>query len=196
MFHPKQERTVVLVKPDGVKRGLVGETIKRLEQRGLKVIALKIITPTEKQAHDHYPHTEAWYRGMGEKTLENLKKYGKDVKKLMGTDDPLKIGKEIGKWTTDFFKSGPIVALIIEGVHAVDMVRKIVGHTLPAKAEMGTIRGDYSVDSPTLANLDKRAIHNVVHASGDPQEAAHEITHWFTEKEVHDYKRAEEDIMF
>lgn len=194
--HPKQERTLVLVKPDGVKRGLVGETIKRLEQRGLKVIALKMILPTEKQAYDHYPHTEAWYRGMGEKTLEGLKKYGKSPLALMGTEDPLKIGQEIGKWTTDFLKSGPVVALIIEGVHAVDMVRKIVGHTLPSKAEMGTIRGDYSVDSPTLANLDKRAIHNVVHASGDPIEAAHEIKHWFSEQEVHDYKRAEEDIMF
>src|SRR3990167_7724344 len=102
MFHPKQERTVVLVKPDGVKRGLVGETIKRIEQRGLKVIALKMISPTERQAHDHYPHTESWYCGMGEKTLEGLKKYGKDVKELMGTDDPLAIGKEIGKWTTEF----------------------------------------------------------------------------------------------
>lgn len=194
--HPKQERTVVLVKPDGVKRGLIGEVIHRFEQRGLKVIALTMVIPTQQQAHDHYPHTEVWYRGMGEKTLENLQKYGRDPKVLLGTDDPLEIGKEIGKWNEDFLKVGPVVAMIIEGVHAIDMVRKIVGHTLPAKAEMGTIRGDYSVDSPTLANLGKRAIHNIVHASSGASEAEHEIAHWFTPEEIHDYKRAEEDIMF
>jgi len=194
--NPSEERTVLLVKPDGVKRGLVGDVIARIEQRGLKVIALKMIWATGEHAKNHYPGTDNWLRGMGNKTLDNYKQYGKDPIKEIGTDDALEIGKLVYGWLTEFLTSGPMVAVIVSGIHAVDMVRKIVGNTLPAKADMGTIRGDYSVDSPTLANLSKRAIHNVVHASGDPEEAAHEIKHWFAPEEIHDYKRAEEDIMF
>lgn len=194
---PQEEKTLVLVKPDGVKRGLVGEIVSRIEQRGLKIIALKMITPTEEQVKGHYPFkNEKWVAGMGMKTLEHYKTHGQDSLKELGTDDPLEIGQMVSGWLTEFMTSGPVVACVVQGIHAVEMVRKIVGNTLPAKADMGTIRGDYSVDSPTLANLQKRSIHNVVHASGDPDEALHEIEHWFKPGEIHPYKRAEEDIMF
>lgn len=186
----------MLVKPDGVKRGLVGDCIKRLEQRGLKVIAIKMIRATEEHARGHYPGSEAWLRGMGEKTLDTYAKYGKDAMAELGSADALEIGKMIYQWNTDFLTSGPMVAMIVSGIHAIDMVRKLVGKTIPAFAEMGTIRGDYSIDSPVLANDGKRAIRNVVHASGDSDEATHEIAHWFAPEEIHDYKRAEEDIMF
>ena len=186
----------MLVKPDGVKRGLVGECIKRIEQRGLKVIALKMILADEGIARGHYPGTKQWLQGMGEKTLESYAKYGKDPIGELGTKDALEIGTMIYGWNTDFLASGPMVALIVSGIHAVDMVRKIVGRTLPASAEMGTIRGDFSVDSPVLANADRRAIRHIVHASGDLDEAMHEIKHWFSPADIHDYKRAEEDIMF
>ncbi|MBI2463274.1 MAG: nucleoside-diphosphate kinase [Candidatus Spechtbacteria bacterium] len=194
--HPAEETTVLLVKPDGVKRGLVGEVVKRIEMRGLKIIALKMIAVSREHARNHYPNTDEWMRGMGEKTLSNYNQYGKDSIQEIGTADPLEIGKMVAEWNVDFLTSGPVVAMLIKGIHAVDMVRKIVGKTIPSQAEMGTIRGDYSVDSPTMANFAKRAIHNVVHASGDPSEAAHELEHWFTAEEIHDYKRAEEDIMF
>lgn len=186
----------MLVKPDGVKRGLVGECIHRLEQRGLKIIGLKLVQATEEHARKHYPGSEKWLRGMGEKTLETYAKYGKNLLEELGTDDTLKIGEMIYKWNTDFLTSGPVVAMVISGIHAIDMVRKIVGKTVPALAEMGTIRGDFSVDSPILANGGKRAIHNVVHASGDPEEAEHEIEHWFSPEEIRDYQRAEEEVMF
>lgn len=186
----------MLVKPDGVKRGLVGECIKRVEQRGLKVIALKMIMASQEQARKHYPGTETWLKTMGEKTLETYAKYHKDPIKDLGTADPLVIGKMIYDWNVELFMSGPLVAILISGIHAIDMVRKIVGKTFPAFADMGTIRGDYSVDSPALANEGKRAVRNVVHASGDPVEAAHEVTHWFTPQEIHDYVRSEEDVMF
>ena len=186
----------MLVKPDGVKRGLVGECITRIEQRGLKVIALKMIQPTKAHASQHYPGSVEWLRGMGEKTLESYRKYGKDPVEELGTDDALKIGRMIHDWNTDYLSSGPVTAMVISGIHAIDMVRKIAGKTLPAFAEMGTIRGDYSVDSPVLANRERRAIRNLVHASGDAQEANHEIKHWFLADEIHVYKRAEEDIMF
>jgi len=190
------EQTVMLVKPDGVKRGLIGECIKRVEQRGLKVIALKMVLATPEQAKKHYPGTEAWLLGMGQKTLDTYAKYNKDPLKELGTADPLEIGNMIYEWNVELFTSGPVVAILISGIHAIDMVRKIVGKTIPAFAEMGTIRGDYSVDSPALANEAKRAIRNIVHASGDMAEATHEVSHWFTPKEIHDYTRSEEDVMF
>jgi nucleoside-diphosphate kinase len=194
--HPKEERTFVLVKPDGVKRGLIGECVKRFEQRGLKIIALKMLLPSDEKARAHYPGTEEWLRGMGIKTLDTYAQYGKDPVAELATADSLEIGRLIYRWNTDFLTSGPVVAMVVSGIHAIDMVRKIVGKTLPAFAEMGTIRGDFSVDSPVLANMGKRAIHNIIHASGDAAEAAHEISHWFSKEEIHDYKRAEEDIMF
>ncbi len=194
--HPKEEITVMLVKPDGVKRGLVGEVIKRIEMRGLKIIAIKMVYAAEEQARDHYPSSDEWLIGMGKKTLGDYEKSGKNAVAEVGTSDPLEIGKMIAQWNVDYLTSGPVVAMVVKGIRAVDMVRKITGNTIPANADMGTVRGDFSVDAPILANLDKRAIHNVVHASGDQAEAAHEIEHWFTPEELHDYERAEEDIMF
>lgn len=194
--HPKQERTFAMIKPDGVKRGLVGEIIRRIEQRGLKVIALEMIHPTPKQVDGHYPKDEAWLRRIGQKTLSTCEKYKVDPQKALGMMDELEIGKAVRQWLIDFFVSGPVVKMVVEGIHAVDMVRKLCGHTLPYMAEMGTIRGDYSVDSPLAANRDHRAIHNLIHASETLEEAAHEIDHWFSPEEIHDYSRAEEDVMF
>ncbi|MFH1890752.1 MAG: nucleoside-diphosphate kinase [Candidatus Kuenenbacteria bacterium] len=196
MISAKEEKTVLLVKPDGVKRGIVGDVIGRIEQRGLKIIALKMLNVTDEKARGHYPGTDAWLIGMGNKTLENYKKYGKDPIEDLGMDDSKKIGEKIYDWNVKYLTSGPMVAMLIKGLHAIDMVRKIVGHTLPSKADMGTVRGDYSVDSPTLANEEKRAIRNIVHASGDPDEATHEVKYWFNEKDICDYKRSDEDIMF
>lgn len=195
-MHPREERTVVLVKPDGVKRGLIGAVVQRLEQRGLKIVAMKMVTASREQARDHYPNTEEWFRGMGNKTLENYATYGKDPMKEIGMSDALEIGKMCAEWNIDSLTSGPLIAMLVEGVHSIATVRKIVGHTVPSKADMGTIRGDFSIDSPTLANADRRALKNIVHASGDPTEAAHEITHWFSPEEIQTYKRADEDVMF
>jgi len=192
----KQERTVVLIKPDGVKRGLIGEVISRIERRGLKVISLSMISPTRKQIDGHYPKDLAWVKRLGEKSLATYAKYGWDAKREMGTKNPMKIGKSVRKWILDFMISGPSVKIVVEGIHAVDMVRKLVGNSIPALAEMGTIRGDFSVDSAALANKNKRAVHNLIHASETPEEAKHELEFWFSPKEIFDYKRAEEDIMF
>jgi nucleoside-diphosphate kinase len=196
MQNPIQEKTFVLIKPDGVKRGLIGEIIRRIEQRGLKIVALQMIHATPEDIDKHYPKDESWIRALGEKTLAVYKKYGYDPIKEHGTDDPLKIGMEVRKWNIDFLTSGPMVKMVVQGVHAIDMVRKLVGNTIPALAEMGTIRGDFSVDSPVLANKQHRAIRNLIHASGNPEEASHEISMWFSEQDIHEYKRAEDDTMF
>jgi len=192
----KEEKTLVLIKPDGVKRGLVGEIIRRIEQRGLKVVALTMFQATGKEFTKHYSDSESNLRAMGEKTLATYHKYGLDAVKEIGTDDPVKIGRMVHGWIVDFMTSGPIVKMVVQGLHAVEMVRKLVGNTMPAQAEMGTIRGDFSVDSAVLANSQKRGIRNIVHASGNIAEAETEISLWFSSDEIFEYKRAEEDIMF
>lgn len=196
MIHPKQERTFVLIKPDGVKRGLVGEIVGRIEQRGLKIIALSMIQADRKKIDGHYPKDEKWVRRLGEKTALTYEKYGLDIKRDFGTTDLYKVGQVVRGWLLDFLTEGPMVKMIVEGIHAIDMIRKLAGNTLPYLSEMGTIRGDYSVDSPAAANRDKRSVHNIVHASETAQEAEHEIKYWFTPSEIHDYKRGEDDVMF
>jgi len=191
-----QEKTLVLIKPDGIKRGLTGEIIRRIEQRGLKIIALKMFQATAEQIDEHYPKNPEWVHRLGEKSLGTYAKYGLDPLKELGTDDADEIGKMVRNWLIDFMTSAPLVKMAVQGVHAVDMIRKLCGNTLPNMAEMGTIRGDYSVDSAALANAGKRAVHNIVHASETPEEAAHEIDYWFSPEEIHEYKRVEEDIMF
>jgi nucleoside-diphosphate kinase len=196
MTEPKEEKTLVLIKPDGVKRGLVGEVVSRIERRGLKIIALEMVWATKEQVDDHYPKNKEWITRIGEKTKGTYEKYGFDAKKEIGTEESEEIGKMVRGWLIDYLTSGPVVKMVIKGIHAIDMVRKLVGNTIPALAEMGTIRGDFSVDSPIAANKGKRGIRNLIHASETVEEAKHEIEFWFSPEEIHDYKRAEEDIMF
>jgi len=188
-FNPKEERTYVMVKPDGVKKGLIGEIIKRFEQRDLKIVALEMFQPTADQIDNHYPKDESWITRLGTKTLQTYEKYGYDANEDFGTTDAEKIGPEVRKWVVDYMTSAPLVRMIVQGTHAVDMVRKICGPTMPYQAEMGTIRGDYSNDSPAIANAEKRAVANIIHASETPEEAAHEIEYWFGKSPIHDYKR-------
>lgn len=195
-MHPKEEKTLVLIKPDGVKRGLIGEIISRIEKRGLKIIALEMFEATKEQIDKHYPKDENWLKRLGERTLRNYRQYGFSTKELLGTDEPLEIAKMVRGWLMDYLTSGPIVKMVVKGIHAIDMVRKLAGSSMPSEAEMGTIRGDFSVDDATAANRDKRAIHNIIHASETLEEAQNEIKLWFSPQEICDYKRAEEDIMF
>lgn len=190
MINPKEEQTYVMMKPDGVRKGLIGEVIKRFEQRDLKIVALEMVKPSYDQINDHYPKSEEWITRLGNKTLSTYEKYGYDAMADFGTMDPAKIGPEIRKWLMDFMTSAPLVKMVVQGIHSVDVVRKIAGDTMPYKADMGTIRGDFSIDSPALANKEKRAVMNIVHCSETPEEAQHEIKHWFGgDAVIHDYKR-------
>lgn len=189
MKNPKEERTYVMVKPDGVKKGLVGEIIKRFEQRDLKIVALEMFQPTMEQIDNHYPKDEAWITRLGTKTLSTYEKYGYDPIADFGTTEAEKIGPSVRQWVIDYMVSAPLVRMVVEGIHAVDMVRKICGPTMPYQADMGTIRGDFSNDSPALANMEKRAVANLIHASETPEEAAHEIEYWFGKSTIHSYKR-------
>ena len=192
-----KERTVVLLKPDGVKRGLVGEVLNRFEKMGLKIVALKMVWVDKDMAQQHYPDSRTeLMRGIGEKTLKTYEKYGRDPHEEFGTLEPEAIGRMVNQWNIDFITSGPVVAVLFEGLHAIDNVRMVAGNTLPVFAESGTIRGDYSVDSPALANRDKRAVRNIIHASGNVEEAKYEAQLWFRNDEIHTYTRADEAVMF
>lgn len=182
------ERTLILLKPDAVQRGLAGEIISRFEKAGLKMLATKMVWPERDLAEKHYPsNREEFIKGMGHKTLESYKEEGQSPQDNFGTDDPHAIGLQLHKWLVDFLVSGPVIAMVMEGNNAVKLTREIAGHTIPAKAERGTIRGDYSDDDAVKANAEKRSIKNLVHASGDKTEADFEIGLWFTEEELHSY---------
>ena len=193
---PKEEKTYVMIKPDGVARGLIGEIISRFERRGLKIIALAMEKPTREKVDGHYPKDPVWVERLGHKTLKGYEKYNIDAIKMHGTDNPSEIGKFVRSWLLDFMISGPVVKMVIQGIHSVDMVRKICGETMPYLAQIGTIRGDYSIDSPAAANKDQRSVYNIVHASETREEADHEISFWFTNDQMYEYKRSEEGIAY
>jgi nucleoside-diphosphate kinase len=197
MQDPIKERSVVLIKPDAVKRGIAGEILSRFEKAGLKIVAMKMVWVDKNFAAKHYPgDREEFITGMGKKTLATYEKYGRDANEELGTKDPYEIGKMVNQWNMDFITSGPVIAILLQGLHAIDNVRMIAGNTIPTVAQPGTIRGDFSVDAPTLANAQKRAVRNMMHASGNIEEAKFEEELWFHKKDIYDYKRADEDVMF
>lgn len=190
------EQTFVMIKPDGVMRGLIGEVVQRFEQRGLKVIALKMVQADEEKIGGFYPKDQEWVERLGHKGLNTFKEYKLDPKEHMGTDNPLEIGTTVRKGLVSFMTMGPVVPMVVEGIHAISIVRKLVGASLPVFADPGTIRGDYSIDAPTAANLEGRSVRNIVHASETPEEAKHEIGYWFAPEEIFDYDRADHVAMF
>lgn len=183
----KGEYSVILVKPDGVRKRITGVIISRLERVGLKLAACKLIWVDKSHAGKHYQDDKAYHKSVGTKTLENYKKYGFDTKESLGTKNPVKIGEMVRKWNMDFISSGPVVAMIWVGPSAIQIIRKLVGHTFPMEALPGTIRGDFALDSAYETDLEKRAAHNIVHASGNKEEAEFERKLWFKEEEIFSY---------
>lgn len=189
------EQTFVMIKPDGVKRGIVGEILNRFERMGLKIVAMKMVYPSDALLLAHYQSDkESTLKRWGEKTLATYTKYGKDAKRDFGTDDPMELGKLVNKWLFDYVKSGPVVAMILEGRHAVENVVNLAGPTMPVSAPAGTIRGDFSTDSAAYANIEQRGVMNLVHISASVEEANFEKMLWFTPEEIQSYKRTDENL--
>ena len=172
---------MVVIKPDGVEKNLIDEIISRYEGAGLKVVAKKELTVDMEFAGRHYAATDSQVIGMGNKTIESAEENGQlgTLQKRFGSMDPKKIGMRLLHWSKEFITSGKVVALLLEGEDAVRTARKVTGFTDPSKADKGTIRGDLSDDSIAKANAEERSTHNLVHASGDPEEAKREIELWF-----------------
>jgi nucleoside-diphosphate kinase len=192
MSHIKKERTLVIIKPDGVQRTLIGEIIQRYERAGLKLVGMKMIVPTEEHVEAHYTLDPEWRRITGEKTIASYLKKGETP----WTTDPLEVTKVLLNTLKKYVSSGPVVAMVWEGAHAVEVVRKITGGTEPRSSDVGTIRGDFVLDSYIMADTDNRAVRNLVHASGSPKEAEMEITHWFSKNELVDYRLIQDEILY
>lgn len=187
----KKERTLIFVKPESIQRHLIGEFISKFERRGLKLVAAKLIAPTEEQVAAHYPDDEAWYIPTGTKTLEGYKARGIDPGKTA-----IELAKIVRQRLIDHFSERPLFLMIWEGPHAVALGRKTAGSTNPLSADIGSIRGDYSFESYEFADEAERAVHTLVHASGTPEEAEEEIKIWFKPGEILDYDLAMESVFY
>lgn len=188
------EQTFLMIKPDGVKRGLVGDIFKRVERMGLKVVATRMIWATREQAKGNYPGTDQWLYKMGEKTFTNYKGDEKALLEDLGTTDLLEIGKIVYKSLVDYLTEGPVIISVWEGNNAVDIVAKLMGETNPLTADIGSVRGDYGFDTPKMAVKSGRIVFKtLVHRSDSKEEAEREIAHWFGDKFKYlgDYKRVD-----
>lgn len=163
------EKTLFIVKPHAVERGLVGRFLERFEQMGLRIVALKVISGNQELWDRFYPNERSWLENVGSKTADDCKARGIDLKARLGTNDVHEIGLSVKRWLVEHMSSGPAVAAVLSGNDAQSKVRTAAGATLPNKAAPGTIRFDYSTDSPSLANDEKRPVFNLIHAS-DPTE--------------------------
>ena len=180
------ERSLVLIKPDGVQRSLIGKIIGRFEDTGLKIVAMKMLWVDREFAGKHYPLDEEWARKMYNRTKEAYDKAGKK----MDYSDHMEMGNTIRERNMNLIQEGPVVAMVIEGPSAVELIRKMVGHTEPRQALPGTIRGDFaSIESYAATDPKKRVLRNLVHASDSPENAEKEIALWFKREEIHDYKK-------
>src|SRR3989338_7639899 len=188
--HPKKERVLVMIKPDGIQRALIGAIITRFEQTGLKFIAMKLIVPKAEQCWAHYNKDEEWFLKKGARIIADRTEHGVPIDK-----EPLEYGKDIIRANVDFFTSGPVLAMVIEGNQSVAIVKKIVGGTEPTTSDVGTLRGDFTVDSYALSSLDDRAVRNLVHCSDSPEEAEREIPIWFEKGELINYRLVQDQIL-
>jgi len=188
---PHQERSLVLLKTDAVQRSLVGELIKRFEQTGLKISGMKMLEATEAQLLEHYNKSDDWYEKKGKNVADELEKQGKEVNK-----EPIEYGKDIIRTIVKYMQASPIVAIVLEGNQATAVVTKIVGTTEPSTSDVGTIRGDYTLDSYVHATYENRAVRNLVHQSESPEEAEREIKIWFEDSEIMNYVTAQERILY
>lgn len=185
------ERSLILLKPDAVQRGLIGEIIQRFEKKGLKIAAMKMIWPTKEQALEHYLWSDEEKTKTGNRTLEIYKNKGIELNKTA-----IELAESVQLKLVTFLSTGPILAIVIESAHAIEHVRKLVGHGSPLQADVGTIRADLTIDSYMIADEADRAARNLIHASSSVEESEREIKVWFTEDEIHSYELAIEQILY
>lgn len=182
----RKERTLVIIKPDGIQRSLMGEIIQRMERVGLKLVAIKMVSAEKERVEKHYTVDPNWLKNVGEKTLgENA-----------SDDEKIKKGKELLALLTKFMTACPVVVMVWQGAHSAKLVRKLVGRTEPLTSEAGTIRGDYVLDSYAMSDADGRAVRNVIHASENEDFAKREIDVWFEPNEINDYRIITDEILY
>jgi len=191
-MHFSQEKTLVIIKPDGIQRSMIGEVIKRLERVGLKLVAIDMNVPTEEKIRAHYLVDPDWCRKAGQKSMEAYEKKGLECP----FKDPVAAGEKVLNNLVKYMTSGPVVSMVWQGAHAVSIVRKIVGSTEPLSSDVGTIRGDFVLDSYQMSDLNSRSVRNLIHASGSVEDAKKEIPHWFAPEKVINYRLIQEQILY
>ena len=185
----KKERTLVIIKPDGIQRSLIGEVINRLEKVGLKLVAMKMTMASEDLVEKHYTVDENWILNVGTKIAEKLNPSATE-------EDKMEEGRKILSRLTKYMTSCPVVVMVWQGAHAASLVRKVVGKTEPLSSEVGTIRGDYVLDSYEMSDADERAVRNIIHASENDVFGEREIKVWFTDSEVCNYRLVADEILY
>lgn len=183
---------MVIIKPDGIQRSLMGEIVSRYERIGLKLVAAKMFVPTEEMIEKHYTLDPEWRVKTGLKTIKGYQDKGLTPPSM----DPREITGVILKNLVRYLSAGPVLAMVWQGAHAVQIVRKLTGSTEPLTSPAGTIRGDYMLDSYQMTDSDGRAVRNLVHASGSVKEAEDEIAHWFKKDEIMNYNIVQDKIMY
>ncbi|MFA5087122.1 MAG: nucleoside-diphosphate kinase [Candidatus Paceibacterota bacterium] len=191
MAYIKKEKTFVIIKPDGVQRSLIGDIIHRIERTGLKLVAMKLTITAEDNYWEHYNKDDVWFEAKGQNTIENRKANNLPIEKTA-----IEYGKDIIRALIKFMTAGPVVMMVWEGNQAVGIVKKIVGGTEPLTSDIGTIRGDLTIDSYELSNIDGRAVRNLIHCSDKPEEAEREIKIWLKEDEMYKYRLINEEILY
>lgn len=184
------ERTLVVIKPDGVQRMLVGHILERFERAGLKIIGMKMLWVDEKLVGQHYSDDADYLKSVGERALQGAQERGEEMK-----ETALEIGQRVREFNVRFITSGPVIAFVLAGNTAVQTVRNIIGGTNPLTADIGTIRGDLTIDDFGQAEIEMRSVRNLIHASGDVREAEREIALWFTKKDLHDYETVMDKVL-
>ncbi|MGC8730256.1 MAG: nucleoside-diphosphate kinase [Candidatus Micrarchaeia archaeon] len=181
------ERVLVLVKPDGVVRGLTGKIISMIEDSGLKIIGLKMVQPSAEFAGKHYIADEKWFQSVGAKTKKSYKERGIELQ-----EEEIEIGKRIRNYLLEYLSKGPVAAIAVEGNDAIFVTRKLAGSTEPKTADPGSIRGKYSNDSYEFADSQHRSVRNIVHVSDSKETAEREISLWFNDSELIKYSLSDE----
>lgn len=190
-MHPKKERSFVIIKPDGVQRSLIGDIISRFERAGLKIVGLKFGMLDSEKIWKHYSKDDVWFTSKGEGIVKSRTEAGLPIEK-----EAIEYGKDIIRALEKFMTSGPVVSMVLEGNQAVAVVKKLVGGTEPTTSDVGTIRGDYTLDSYDMATIDDRAVRNLIHCSDKVEEANREIELWFSENEMISYRHIRESILY
>jgi nucleoside-diphosphate kinase len=190
--HPKHERSLVIIKPDGIQRGLISEIIKRYERIGLKLVGVKMMVPSAELITKHYTLDPEWRMKTGLKTIKGYTDKGLTPP----ITDPLEVTEILLKKLVEYMTKGPVIALVWQGAHAVEIVRKLTGGTEPLTSDVGTIRGDFVLDSYRMSDADGRSIRNLIHASGSVKEAEDEISHWFKKDEIFEYNLVAEQMLY
>lgn len=187
----RRERSLVLIKPDAVTRKIVGELLSRFERKGLKITGMKMVWADEKLAGQHYTDSEEWLLDTGTNTYNSYKEKGVEPSLT-----PREFGLNTRRKLMEHITAGPVIAIVLEGAHVIEIVRKMRGSTSPLSADVGTIGFDYSVESYEMSDAGDWAIKNIIHASDSRENAKREIDIWFSKNEVFDYDTALCNVLY